>query len=182
MTRNEKVQSANYRHEIVLGPLRLSYSEIQAEANNTVYMSRWILEFGKKGPTVRLHVIRRPDGDRCVHDHPWSFWTIPLWGGYTEEVEEVVPVSSPGLTIGPSLLTTRWSRRVWPLIPAHRGIRFRHRIVKLHGRVAVTLVFASRQQREWGFFTDRGWMPWTKFVEAGRAARALWCADERRLP
>lgn len=37
---------------------------------------------------LRLHVFHRPDLDEDTHDHPWDFWTFPIWppGGYVEEV------------------------------------------------------------------------------------------------
>lgn len=41
---------------------------------------------------LRLHIFHRPDLDEDCHDHPWDFWTIPLWPihGYVEEVAETV--------------------------------------------------------------------------------------------
>jgi hypothetical protein len=50
--------------------------------NETPYMTRiWI---GR----LRLHIFHRPDQDPDPHDHPWDFWTFPLWPlhGYVEEV------------------------------------------------------------------------------------------------
>lgn len=37
---------------------------------------------------LRLHIFHRPDADEDCHDHPWDFWTFPIWPpqGYVEEV------------------------------------------------------------------------------------------------
>lgn len=37
---------------------------------------------------LRLHIFHRPDLDPDPHDHPWDFWTFPIWPphGYVEEV------------------------------------------------------------------------------------------------
>lgn len=39
---------------------------------------------------LRLHIFHRPDLDEDCHDHPWDFWTLPIWPihGYVEEVVE----------------------------------------------------------------------------------------------
>lgn len=34
---------------------------------------------------VFLHWLARDDDDRDPHDHPWSFWTLVLRGGYCDE-------------------------------------------------------------------------------------------------
>lgn len=50
--------------------------------HGTPYMTRaWFWR-------LRLHIFHRPDQDGDCHDHPWDFWTFPLWplGGYVEEV------------------------------------------------------------------------------------------------
>ena len=33
---------------------------------------------------IFLHFINRADEDKDLHDHPWSFWSIILKGGYIE--------------------------------------------------------------------------------------------------
>jgi hypothetical protein len=33
---------------------------------------------------IYLHHILRSDLDRCLHDHPFCFWSLVLWGRYTE--------------------------------------------------------------------------------------------------
>lgn len=52
-------------------------------SDETVYMRRWIL---LQCPlfSVRLHKFMRSDHD-VLHDHPWSFFTLILSGGYWED-------------------------------------------------------------------------------------------------
>ena len=50
-----------------------------------LYLRRWAMKL-PFGYSVKLHHIVRPDGDRCEHDHPWSFITFVLYGGYKEYV------------------------------------------------------------------------------------------------
>lgn len=37
------------------------------------------------GFSLKLHFILRSDDDRSLHDHPWTFWTLMIAGGYWEE-------------------------------------------------------------------------------------------------
>ena len=35
--------------------------------------------------SIRIHHIKKPDADPCLHDHPWAWRTIVLKGWYIEE-------------------------------------------------------------------------------------------------
>lgn len=52
-----------------------------------VYMKRWWLlrERDWFPYAARLHMIKRPDLDRAVHDHPCSFRVLCLMGGYWQQ-------------------------------------------------------------------------------------------------
>lgn len=175
MSESTDVRSADYKFKKQIGHLKLSVSDIPSEEGGGTYMTRLIAQWRELGRTARLHVIRQADGDRCLHDHPWSFVTVVLWGGYTEEYETEVILFYPR---SPARLmaTVLRERKVWPLSINYRPLHFKHRITKLHARVAITLVFTSPEMREWGFYTSEGWRPWTAFLKAGKAMRALWCA------
>lgn len=118
------------------------------------YMHRWICEtpFG----AVRLHHILRSDEARALHDHPWTFCSLLISGGYWE-------VTDAGRTWWPRFSV----RRVRAETP--------HRLI-LDSPVW-TLVVTGPKAREWGFHTDSGWMHW-------REARALWAgwANEEQEP
>lgn len=118
------------------------------------YLTRWELlscPFGK----LYLHKFHRSDHD-VLHDHPWDFWTLILWKGYTEHF----------LLAG----DTQCSRRVLPLMFLFRPATFAHR-VRLHtdkrGKEipAISLVFASTVKRDWGFFTTHGWQFWKEYFK-----------------
>jgi hypothetical protein len=117
------------------------------------YMRRWIFQhpFG----TIRLHNIRLPDADPDLHDHPWDFVSFILRGGYVERV----PCPGADPAVGPFQTLT---------IEAG-GINFRratdaHRIDRLIGGSAWTLVFSGRRVRSWGFWTPFGFIPWRAYV------------------
>ncbi len=52
------------------------------------YMYRWVFNFGLF--SIRVHHWLRSDDKRFFHDHPWSFISIVLKGGYTDVSEEQV--------------------------------------------------------------------------------------------
>lgn len=91
---------------------------------------------------VRLHHILLSDYD-CLHDHPWNFLSVILWGGYYE-FRDSRPFSwkPPG-----SIL--------------YRKAEDRHRLVLQ--KPAWTLVFMLKRRRQWGFYTKAGWIPWFKY-------------------
>jgi hypothetical protein len=127
-----------------------------------VYISRLMLIrtrlFG-----VYLHIIRRPDWAQCEHDHPWSFTTLILRGGYVEE-------------IGGKEFTRR------PLYIGRRPRGFEHKITRLLNGPAVTLVFRGPNHEEWGFRTRRGWVSWRQYKDWPLNIRVLWCDDSPEKP
>ncbi len=107
------------------------------------YMTRWVLQ--TPWGTIRLHRIRREDADPDPHDHPWSFVSLILWGGYREERPYWM---------------SRWLRR---------GQINRFRAASVHRIVEVlpntwTLVVSGRKVRSWGFHTPDGVVPWREYL------------------
>ncbi len=142
--------------------------------DDSVYMRRWrILNTPWFG--VRIHHILRSDNDRVMHDHPFSFLSIILWGGYCEwrPLYEVVPLLQLGLYthcdlmkpvfkwFGPGSILYRRAealhRLELPSLPAdaEKGRQ---------ERSAWTLVFRGPVRRGWGFQTKEGWMPAKEFM------------------
>lgn len=98
---------------------------------------------------IMLHWIVRPDHSRDLHDHPVSFLSFVLRGGYLERV----PSSIRGTEF---IRIVRW----WNFKRATDA----HRITDVWGRGgALTLVFAGPKRRQWGFHTANGWVPWTEY-------------------
>ena len=78
-----------------------------------------------------------------MHDHPVSFISWMIRGGYTEDTPE-------GTRTWP-----RWSIRRMCATDVHR-------IVWTYPQT-VTLVLAGPVVRSWGFHTRKGWVPWREY-------------------
>lgn len=107
------------------------------------YLIRWNL-FGCKWFSVKLHKILLSD-DACLHDHPWTFISLILRGGYVEETFSGKRLYGPGSI----LYRPAW----W----AHRLEIF---------QPAITLVITFKKQRQWGFFTKFGWIAHNKYNQS----------------
>lgn len=115
------------------------------------YLSRLVL--GR----LRFHWFHRGDGCDSVHDHPFDFWTFPLWGYWEYEClldwnDE--PIVFPVL-----------SRYVAPFCLHDRKAEHTHRV---RGRVTksgqetsrspwykrwfFTIVWAGKRRRSWNFY------------------------------
>jgi hypothetical protein len=46
--------------------------------------TRW--ELRTPWGSVLLHRMHAPVEHQHFHDHPWNFWSIVLWGGYSERI------------------------------------------------------------------------------------------------
>ena len=111
--------------------------------NDDIYMRRWrIIHTRYFG--IRVHNIMRSDMDVELHDHPFTFVSFILRGGYFE-------ITPDGLRTwyGPGSLVVRSGAAL-------------HRLEL--DRPAWTLVFRGPMTRVWGFLTSSGWVPWSKFV------------------
>jgi hypothetical protein len=116
-------------------------------------MSRWIL----RTPwfTLRLHHIKRGDEGRDFHDHPFSFLSLILWGGYTEHR----PCKTEGIEVKfcqACVSNPRYSERYGPGSIVRRRAQDFHRLELTNGP-AWTFVITSSYFREWGFLTSKGW-------------------------
>lgn len=95
-----------------------------------------------------IHWINLPDEDRDPHDHPWKFISIVLRGGYKESV----------YTTRKQIYYNEHKR-----FSVHKmGTEKAHQITKLQPRT-VTLIFTGKRSREWGFWTEQGWVPWREY-------------------
>ena len=89
---------------------------------------------------VFLHRFLKSDSDD-LHDHPWAFRTLILWGGYWEYTE---------------------SGKFWrgPLTYRYAKAETFHR-VELDDNIphCWTLFMPSKAYKDWGFKTDKGLVP-----------------------
>lgn len=110
---------------------------------------------------VYLHHLHASDEDRALHDHPWSFVTFLLSGGYWEHTP-----ARPRDRVSSKLVdvvTCHWHRRfsiLW------RPAEYKHRLEL--ARPTWTLVLRFARRRQWGFWTTDGWIDWVSYGKA-------WC-------
>lgn len=112
------------------------------------YMIRWRL-FECPWFRVYLHHIRKSDEDRHLHDHPFNFLSIILWGGYREWT------GPHGVWYGKNM-------------PLRKRFVFRkatdfHRLELSEGPVW-SLFIAGRRIKEWGFDVDGKWVHWKEYL------------------
>jgi hypothetical protein len=141
-------------------------------------LHRWtLLQFGRRvqeGSGVArqykllLHHFLPHADDRDPHDHPRSFLTLVLKGGYDDisthyTEDDVVHKYAP---VGPS---TAGLRGVVTDRLRTGSIRFRsaehQHTTSVHPDGAWTLVLMGPLRRPWGFWPDGLWMPWRQYHE-----------------
>lgn len=122
------------------------------------------------------------------HDHPASFLTLVLRGRYWDEtpcpydcthetsmgsLAEALRQrgeTCPGCGGGGVL----WEEISAPTIRWRRG-EYKHRTVTTE-EGAWTVVLMMPKRRAWGFWRERGWLPWDQYVE--RYGAAITCPDD----
>ncbi len=113
------------------------YWEIKSRAGIVVFR-RWRL-CQSKWCNVMLHNIKRADTDAHCHNHPWSFISIVLKGGYDEKTPK---------GINPRKLFS---------VAYNKATNY-HKIEKLHGDSAWTLVITGPTRKEWGYLVNGEWI------------------------
>lgn len=112
------------------------------------YCRRWSLLPRNNLFNVYLHHFVGPDTDRHMHDHPWNFVSVILYGWYREAVG--------------------WP---WSYVIRHRVLlnakraTDAHTIIEVAERGCWTLVLHGPRYRPWGFWTRDGWRPFIQSSE-----------------
>ena len=124
-----------------------------------------------------IHKILRSDDDRDLHDHPWNFATLLLWGRYREQV----PYDSPPMFLPDGKMIVK-SKIVGPgTLVCHKAADC-HRLdlqqtfkfptergdlgpVETQFIPVWTLFMAGPRKRDWGFHTSKGWIQWEEYIE-----------------
>jgi hypothetical protein len=111
---------------------------------------------------IYLHRFLAADDD-CLHDHPFAFVSIILWGGYWEESFKGDPLKWAYWVIN-----RRW---YWPGSVLFRRAQWAHRIEVPHVGKTWSLVLRGPRVRPWGFFTKRfGWVHWRQYSHTEHCA------------
>lgn len=122
------------------------------EASRGPLLTRYFL-INTPRVALYLHHLHASDEDRALHDHPWSFITFLISGGYFEHY------AVPGMTNDHSRLVVRsWRRRFSVL---WRPAEWQHRLELV--KPTWTLVLRFRRRRQWGFITSGGWRDWISY-------------------
>lgn len=115
-----------------------------------LYLLRWFVIPRNRWLNVYLHLFRRSDDDRALHDHPWVNASLLLRGSYVEH------------TIAAGGINRRVVRTIGDV--ALRRSTHAHRI-ELHAGECMTLFVTGPWLRIWGFHCpDTGWVDWRKFT------------------
>lgn len=94
---------------------------------------------------VCMHWINKPDPEPFLHDHPVSFLSLILRGGYNENRNGIIEC-----------------RTLWNFIRASDNDK--HSIIDILPNT-VTICFMGPKTREWGFHTPAGWIYWKDYYK-----------------
>lgn len=116
--------------------------EIGRGADAGLYLVRWDLLGNRyaRGHKLFVHRFHRSDHDE-FHNHPWSFWSLILWGGYWEKTPAGRKWYRPGQLL-------------------RRKAAWRHSVEIPAGKRAWSLVWTGPKEQSWGFFCPDGFTPW----------------------
>lgn len=144
--------------------------------DGAVYLDRWGVQIPWLGG-IFLHRMDAADPGLDLHDHPWSFLTFVIWGGYTEERALVreAPLLASIAEHWPDTCTRGVVENRRPFTWRLMRLDECHRITRLHRRRAWTLVFIGPVRRSWGFYLPSGYIGERQYDETVRAERRdLW--------
>lgn len=119
----------------ILDTYLFHYDEIVHPYETDVYMRRWRIFYNKKIGGLRVHNIIKGDSDRHLHDHPFSFLSLIIKGGYVEQYGNK------------SIAHTRWAfiRRAAKSFHRIKQVQEDTWSVVLHGPVT----------NDWGFLVNK---------------------------
>ena len=124
---------------------------VMDRVNNEPYLERYyvFLKDRKSFPfNIFIHKFLKSDPDD-LHDHPWSYFTLILKGGYYEWI--------PGINCE----IRKWRG------PGHFricGANSLHRIELAPGITCWTMFMPFRKVREWGFISKGVWVQWEEYL------------------
>jgi hypothetical protein len=105
------------------------------------------VKLGSNEISLCIHYFHRGDEDPDPHDHPFSFWSLVLIGGYREFNQD-----------GTSIIRK-------PLSIAYRPATHRHRLAPLTKR-CWTICLKTKVDRVWGFWQNGNFIPWHDYLRA----------------
>lgn len=142
----------------------------------------WLWTFTPSGYITRLHIVKTPwfavmlhwingpDPEPDMHDHPVTFLSVILRGGY----QEYASIQFSKLRSFVGYRRCRWFNFI-------RAGKHVHQIVSVKPNT-LTLCFVGPKVREWFFHTDDGLVPWREYNSKYKAAPApeVLCVTEEQ--
>ena len=139
------------------------YRVIRDRLDDEPYLERYYV-FLKDRDTfpfnVFVHKFLKSDPDD-VHDHPWSYATLILRGGYWEWIPQF---NAKGDKFGE---IAHW-RGAGSFRTAKASTY--HRIELDPNITCWTLFMPGRKQRDWGFLVKNQWIQWEQYLKQRKAA------------
>ena len=117
------------RDHMKIKPFQIRWNE-KLGREDCPYATRYVLNLWLF--SIRIHIWRRSDDKRYMHDHPWGFLTLVVRGYYTD-------VSLRGRDV----------MRVGSV--RHRRSGHRH-YVEVPRCGCITILFTGPAERKWGFY------------------------------
>lgn len=145
-------------------------------ADGRIFLDRWGVAHDRIGG-VLLHRMSAPDPGIDLHDHPWSFVSIVLWGGYVEH--RALVREAPALATIAEAWPDTCTRGVENVRRAGSLQMTRldeaHTVSRLLRRHSWSLVLRGPRRRGWGFYLPTGYMDEHTYDRTIRAERRdLW--------
>lgn len=123
------------------------------------YLYRWHMLPRNNHANVYLHLQVGDDPERPLHDHQYDNQSVILAGGYVETYILAPDVGSHNRDAVTRHREVRAGRTI------HRRAEEAHRLRLLpDASYAITLFTTGPRIREWGFWTEMGWVPWTELL------------------
>lgn len=146
--------------------------KIITSGNDETYLIRYSLPWLTcKWFAVKMHNILLSD-DACLHDHPWSFISVILRGGYLEHRTIDRPSAMFDICgVGPETISFKIAKyyRAGYILWRPKNTIHRLQLLEIDGKIqtAWTLVITFRKVKEWGFFTPKGFVNWREYNDDG---------------
>lgn len=89
--------------------------------------------------SVVIHIIYRADEDEHLHNHPWNFFNIILYGSYTEMFKK------NGVILQRLKTPYKWyytNRKVF------------HKVLEIHQNPIISLNVLFGKRKDWGYDVD----------------------------
>lgn len=127
--------------------LDILFRQEHLKGGGTAYAKRWIVFRSERRVAIYIHKYLRSDWSRAMHDHPKTFVSVGLKGGYVEKTPH-----------GVQRFTAPWVRR-FPPSHAH--------LLRINRKVGCwTLLFTGAETRPWGFWEGDEWVPADEYLKS----------------